>query len=98
MGIFDKAKDVAEDAGDRAKDVGEKAGELAGKAKEAISALADEHGDKVTGAVNKGTDYVDAKTGGRIVNVTDKVDDLTEKAVGALKSGKGGGTAPPAAT
>ena len=36
--------------------------------------------------MNKATDFVDDKTGGKITPVTDKVDELTEKAVEALKS------------
>ncbi|TAK69737.1 MAG: antitoxin [Actinomycetota bacterium] len=61
---------------------------MAGDLKEKVGGLADQHGDKVTGAVEKGTDFVDDKTGGKITTVTDKVDDLTGKAVDALKSGE----------
>ncbi|MEO6821343.1 MAG: antitoxin [Candidatus Nanopelagicales bacterium] len=79
MGIFDKAKDTAEELAD-------KAGDLAGKAKDSVGGLADQHGDSVADAVHKGTDFVDDKTGGKIKPVTDKVDELTDKAVNALKS------------
>jgi hypothetical protein len=79
MGIFDKAKGTAEE-------LAEKAGDLAGKAKDSVGGLADQHGDTVTEAVHKGTDFVDDKTGGKIRPVTDKVDELTDKAVNALKS------------
>ena len=79
MGIMDKAKGTAEELAD-------KAGDLAGKAKDSVGGLADQHGDTVADAVHKGTDFVDDKTGGKIKPVTDKVDELTDKAVNALKS------------
>jgi uncharacterized protein YjbJ (UPF0337 family) len=90
MGIVDKAKDAAEDLADKAGDLAgkakESAGDLAGKAKTSVGGLADQHGDTVAEAVHKGTHFVDDKTGGKIKVVTDKVDELTDKAVGALKS------------
>ncbi|MGE4115232.1 MAG: hypothetical protein AB7G36_13735, partial [Candidatus Nanopelagicales bacterium] len=69
-----------------------KAGELAGQAKEAGTGLADQHGDKVTGAVSSATAFVSDKTGGKLDSVTSKVEDVAGKAVDALKSD------PPAAT
>ena len=49
--------------------------------------LAEEHGDTVTGAVDKATDFIDDKTGGRASDQLQKVDDLTEKAVDKLGGG-----------
>ena len=49
--------------------------------------LAKEHGDKVTGAVDKATDVVDEKTGGKASEHLQKVDDLTDKAVDKLGGG-----------
>ena len=69
-----------------------KAGELAGQAKEAVTGLADQHGDKVTGAVSSATAFVSDKTGGKLDSVTGAVEGVAEKAVDALKSD------PPAAT
>ena len=45
--------------------------------------------------MGKATDFVDDKTGGKVVGVTDKVDELTEKAVNALKSDPPAPTDPP---
>jgi hypothetical protein len=41
----------------------------------------------VTGAVDKATDVVDEKTGGKASEHLQKVDDLTEKAVDKLGGG-----------
>ena len=54
--------------------------------------LADQHGDKVTGAVSSATSFVSDKTGGKLDSVTGAVEGVTAKAVDALKSD------PPAAT
>ena len=59
---------------------------VAGQAKEAVTGVADAHGDKVTGAASAGHAYVSDKTGGKLDPVTGKVEELTGKAVGALQS------------
>jgi hypothetical protein len=51
------------------------------KAKE----LAAEHGDKVVQGVDKATDVVDDKTGGKYTEHLQKADDATEAAVDKLK-------------
>ena len=65
------------------------------KAKDAVSGLTDkakdlaaEHGDQVTEGVDKATDVVDEKTGGKGTDALQKVDDMTEKAVDALDGDK----------
>lgn len=50
-----------------------------GKATEVV----EEHGDKVAEAVDKATDVVDDKTGGKFTDQLDKVDDAVAKAVSA---------------
>ena len=50
--------------------------------------LAAEHGDKVTEGVDKATDVVDEKTGGKATDALQQVDDVTEKAVDALDGDK----------
>ena len=59
---------------------------VAGQAKEAVTGAADQHGDKVTGAVSAAHAYVSDKSGGKLDPVTGKVEEFTGKAVGALKS------------
>lgn len=46
---------------------------------------AKEHGDKVADGVDKATDAVDDKTGGKFTEKLDKVDDLAEKHLGGDK-------------
>jgi hypothetical protein len=50
--------------------------------------LAAKHGDQVTEGVDKATDVVDEKTGGKATDALQKVDDVTEKAVDALDGDK----------
>lgn len=62
---------------DKAKDA---VGDVVDKAKD----LVNDHGDKATGAVDKATDVVDDKTGGKASDHLQNVDDLAEKAVDKL--------------
>ena len=57
---------------------------MAGQAKEAVTGAADQHGDKVTGAVSAAHAYVSDKSGRQARPGTGKVEELTGKAVGAL--------------
>ena len=50
-------------------------GKLVKKAK----GLADQHGDKISGAVDKATDLVDKKTKGKHADKLQKLDDAAEK-------------------
>ena len=50
--------------------------------------LAAQHGDKIVQGVDKATDVVDEKTGGKATDALQKVDDVTEKAVDALDGDK----------
>ncbi len=43
--------------------------------------LASEHGDKIAEGVDKATDAVDEKTGGKFSDQLDKVDDAVDKAL-----------------
>lgn len=43
---------------------------------------AEEHGDKIADGVDKATDAVDDKTGGKFSDHLDKVDELAEKHLG----------------
>ena len=40
--------------------------------KDKVGDLADQHGGKVSDAVNQATDFIDDKTGGKLTPVTDK--------------------------
>jgi len=51
---------------------------LFSKAKKA----AEDHGDKIADGVDKATDMVDDKTGGKFTEHLDKVDDLADKHLG----------------
>lgn len=62
------AGDVADKAGDVAGKVGDKAGDVAGKV-----------GDAVAGGVDKATDFIDDKTGGKIHDQLEKVDNVAGK-------------------
>jgi hypothetical protein len=44
-----------------------------------IKAAAGEHGDKIAEGVDKATDAIDDKTGGKFSDHLDKVDDLAEE-------------------
>lgn len=46
-----------------------------------LKKTAKDNADKVTGAVDKATDMVDDKTGGKYSDHLDKVDDAVEKAL-----------------
>ena len=48
------------------------------KAKDAAA----EHGDKIADGVDKATDMIDDKTGGKFSDKLEKVDDLAEKHLG----------------
>jgi hypothetical protein len=50
-----------------------------GKLTKKAKSLVDEHGDKISSAVDKATDMVDKKTKGKYSEKLDKVDDLAEK-------------------
>ena len=63
--------------------------------KEKTASLADEHGDKVTGAVDKATDFVDDKTKGKYTAHLDKVNDVTATAINKLAGRDGGSDAAP---
>ncbi len=87
MSSFDELKDT----------VKSKSGELMGKSKDVAddlrdkaSELAAQHGDKITDAVGKATDFIDDKTKGKLASVTDTVDSLAEKAVDAVRKDSGG--------
>lgn len=56
---------------------------LFSKAKKAVK----DHGDKVADGVDKATDVVDDKTGGKFSDKLDKVDDLADKHLGGDKGG-----------
>jgi hypothetical protein len=75
---------------DQAKDAAAKAAAAAAggaaMAKDAVSGIADQHGDKVTGAVSGAAAVINDKTGGKAEPITKPVEDLTAKAVDALKS------------
>jgi ElaB/YqjD/DUF883 family membrane-anchored ribosome-binding protein len=98
MGFLDKllgkTKDVAHDIGEKAAPMAEKAssavGGAVGKARDTVA----EHADDVKGAVDRATDFVDDKTGGRITGALDKVDSVTGSAVDAV-GGKPAATAAP---
>ncbi|MFW2381838.1 MAG: antitoxin [Acidimicrobiales bacterium] len=47
-----------------------------------IKAAAEEHGDKVVDGVDKATDAVDDKTGGKYTDHLEKVDEMAEKHLG----------------
>ena len=57
----------------------EKASELADKAKGAGGGI----GDKISEGVDKATDFVDEKTGGKFTDKLDAVDGAVDKAVGS---------------
>jgi len=46
--------------------------------------VVEEHGDQVIEGVDKATDVVDDKTGGKAADALQAVDDMTAKAVDAL--------------
>ena len=50
--------------------------------------LVGDHGEEITDGVDKATDVIDEKTGGKATDQLQKVDDLTEKAVDALDGDK----------
>lgn len=74
MGILDKAKAALEGAGEKAKVA------LDG-AKDKAADLAHDHGDKVTGAIDKTGDLVDKKTKGKYAS---KIDSAQAKAKDAV--------------
>ena len=43
---------------------------------------AEEHGDKIADGVDKATDMIDDKTGGKFTDKLEKVDELAEKHLG----------------
>jgi hypothetical protein len=49
--------------------------------------LAAEHGDTVKDGVDKATDVVDEKTGGKLGGMNDKIDEAAAKAIDGLAGG-----------
>ncbi len=49
------------------------------KVKDQATDMAGEHGDKIADGVDKATDVVDDKTGGKFTDQLDKVDDMADK-------------------
>lgn len=49
------------------------------KVKDQAADMAEEHGDKIADGVDKATDVVDDKTGGKFTDQLDKVDDMADK-------------------
>ena len=82
MGLLDKILGRTKDT---AREIGEHATPIAEKA-----------GAAVGGAVDKATDFIDDKTGGRLTGALDKVDSATDRAVDAV-DGSAGDAAEPAA-
>lgn len=70
MGLLDKILGRTKDT---VREIGEKAAPIVEKT-----------GAAVEGAVNKATDFVDDKTGGRLTGALDKVDSATEHAADAV--------------
>ena len=68
-------------------------GKLAKKAK----GLADKQGDKISGAVDKATDFADKKTKGKYSDKLQKVDDLAAKLDKSKPAEAGDGPADPPA-
>ena len=67
-----------------------------GGAKGKAEDVAKEHGDKVVQGVDKATDVIDDKTGGKASGALGKVDETTAKAVDALDGDTPKPPAPPA--
>ena len=55
-----------------------------GEVKERLAAAVDDHGDKIGGAVDKATDFVDDRTGGKLGDNTDAVSDKAKDALDSL--------------
>jgi hypothetical protein len=74
MGILDKAKAALEGAGEKAKVAFD-------GAKDKAADLAHDHGDKVTGAIDKAGDLVDKKTKGKYASKIDSAQSKAKEAV-----------------
>jgi hypothetical protein len=74
MGILDKAKAALEGAGDKAKVAFD-------GARDKAADLAHDHGDKVTGAIDKAGDLVDKKTKGKYASKIDSAQSKAKEAV-----------------
>jgi hypothetical protein len=88
MGLLDKilgkTKDTVHEIGEKAAPMAEKAGAAASGAVDKARSTVADHADDVKGAVDKATDFVDHKTGGRITGALDKADSATGAVVDAV--------------
>ncbi|MDZ7577547.1 MAG: Rv0909 family putative TA system antitoxin [Candidatus Nanopelagicales bacterium] len=82
--LKDKASDVLGKAAAGAGEVQEQVSGVVQQVTGKVSELAEQHGDKVTGAVGLAKGIIDDKTGGKLTPVTDKVEDVTNKIAQAL--------------
>jgi hypothetical protein len=70
--------------------------DAAASAQEAITGVADSHGDRLTGALASAAAFLSQKSQGRTDKITSKVEEFTAKTVDSLKSDAGSATAPSA--
>ncbi len=81
MGFLDKFKKnkMVAKATDAVGDVADKAGDVAGKVGDKVGDVAHKVGDKVAEGVDKTTDFIDDKTGGKMHDALEKVDGVADK-------------------
>ncbi len=76
-----------DDLGQKAQSAVDKFAELADTAVVKVTTLADTHGDRVTDAVAKAAAFVDDRSGGKTVDLSERVQSATASVVDAFKGG-----------